>query len=253
MKNSRIWFLVSAILLSVTLLPACQFTPVEPGAGSPAVQAPPEEPASVEPDAGSPAVQAPSEEPASAEPDAGSPAVQAPPEEPAADLYYLIHMDPAEVDNSDLPVTPVEKLHRTGVPPDDLDITQYRLTTDGTVENPLALTYEDILSYPTVTEVVLLICPGFFVDNAEWTGVPVATLLAEAGVKPEATDVTFTDLEGGYSQTLPLEVALQDGVFLAHTVNGQVLPVGHGYPLRLVVEGRYGSNWVKWVGHVEVS
>jgi len=214
-NNGRIWFLVSVILLSVTLLPACQF--------------------------------------ASVEPELGLPTAQAPPEEPAEDLSYLAHMDPAEVDNSDLPVTPVEKLNHTGLVPEGVDIKQFRLTIDGKVKNPLALTYEDVLSYPAVTEVVLLICPGFFVDNAEWTGMPVATLLAEAGIKPEATDVTFHDLGGGYSQTLPLEVALQDGVFLAHMVNGQVLPAEHGYPLRLVAEGRYGSDWVKWVSHIEVS
>lgn len=47
------------------------------------------------------------------------------------------------------------------------------------------------MHYPTVTGVVLLICPGVFADNAEWTGVPVATILAEAGVQPQADGVTF--------------------------------------------------------------
>ena len=214
-NNGLIWLLVSVILLGVTLILSCQS--------------------------------------ASVEPELSSPTVQAPPEEPAADLSYLVHMDPAEVDNSDLPVTPVEKLHRTGSVPEGVDIEQYSLIIDGKVGNPLALTYEDVLSYPAVTDVVLLICPGVFVDNAEWTGVPVATLLAEAGINPEATDVTFHDLWGGYRKTLPLEVALQDGVFLAHMVNGQVLPAEHGYPLRLVAKGRYGSDWVKWVSHIEVS
>jgi len=214
-NNGRIWLLVSVILLSVILISSCQS--------------------------------------ASVEPELRSPTVQKPPEKSAEDLSYLVQMDPAEVDNSDLPVTPVEKLHDTGLVPEGVDIKQYRLTIDGKVENPLALTYEDVLSYPAVTEVVLLICPGFFVDNAEWTGVPVATLLAEAGIKPEATDVTFHDLGGGYRKTLPLEVALQDGVFLAHMVNGQVLPAEHGYPLRLVAQGRYGSDWVKWVSRIAVS
>ena len=51
---------------------------------------------------------------------------------------------------------------------------------EGLVETPLSLTYEEVLAYPAVTEVVLLICPGFFADNAEWAGVPVTTLLEEA-------------------------------------------------------------------------
>lgn len=118
-------------------------------------------------------------------------------------------------------------------------------------ENLLTLTYEALLAYPTVTELVLLICPGFFVDNAQWTGVPVATLLAQAGIKRDARRVAFHALDG-YMQILRLEVVQKESVFLAHTVNGQVLPAEHGYSLRLVVKGEYGSKWVKWVERIEV-
>jgi len=158
---------------------------------------------------------------------------------------------PDRFDNAGRLITPTADLNRTGLPPEEIDIAEYRLTVDGLVERPLALSYDQVLAYPTVTKVVLLICPGFFEDNAEWTGVPVATLLAEAGVKPEAVEVKFRDF-GNYTKTLSLEVAQQEGVFLAHSVNGEVLPLDHGYPLRLVAEGRYGSDWVKWVKHIEV-
>ena len=168
----------------------------------------------------------------------------------STDLSYLKNSDPAEVDNSNLPITPVDEIHVTGSTP-EVDITKYRLTVDGLVENPLILTYEALMAYPTVTETVLLICPGFFADNAEWTGVPVTTFLTEASVKPEATKVAFHALDK-YTQTLPLEVVQHEGVFLAHTVNGQILPPAHGYPLRLVVRGRYGYEWVKWVERIEV-
>ena len=175
-----------------------------------------------------------------------------PPEEPTTDLSYLIDMRPADVDNSELPITPVEELHTTQPESVEVDIEQYRLIIDGLVENPLTLTYQDILTYPTVTEVVLLICSGFFADNAEWTGAPVETLLAEAGVKPEATAVVFHGADG-YSNTISLETAHESGVFLAHTVNGQVLPPEHGYPLRLVVKHHLGFEWVKWVEHITVQ
>jgi len=127
----------------------------------------------------------------------------------------------------------------------------YRLTVDGLVEKPLTLTYDDIVASPSVTEVVLLICPLTFVDNAEWTGVPVSTLLAEAGLKSGATKVEFQALDG-YQNVLTLEDVQKDGVFLAYKVDGQLLPLEHGYPLRLVAEGQYGSNWVKWITHIEV-
>lgn len=162
----------------------------------------------------------------------------------------LIYEDPATVDNSDLPITPIEELHTTGTPV-ELDISTYRLTVEGLVENPLGLSYEEILAYPGVTEVVLLICPGVFYDNAEWTGVPVADILRQAKVKPEAEKVYF-EAAGGYRQVLTIEEAMSDGVFLAYQVNGQPLPVEHGYPLRLVARGKYGSRWVKWLTHIEV-
>jgi len=156
-----------------------------------------------------------------------------------------------EFDNSKLPITPLEELHTTGVAP-EVNIEDYRLVVDGLVDTSLSLTYEAILAYPVVTEVVLLICPGFFTDNAEWAGVPVTTLLAEAGIKPEASKVTFHALGAEYQVVLPLDLVQQDGVFLAHTVNGQILPAEHGYPLRLVVRGNYGYDWVKWVTRIEV-
>ena len=169
----------------------------------------------------------------------------------ADDLSNLINRDPAEVDNSKLPITSTEHLHITGSAP-EVDITQYRLIIDGLVENELALTYETLLGYPTVTRVVLLICPAFFADNAEWMGIPVKTLLKEAGIKPGAEVVVFYSADGYYEQKFSIEDILHDGVFLAHTVNGEVLPVEHGFPLRLVVEGDFGGTWIKWVDRIEV-
>ncbi|MFC1892897.1 molybdopterin-dependent oxidoreductase [Chloroflexota bacterium] len=188
----------------------------------------------------------PSEEQKPSEPESEEPII----EQPSDNLYYLINSDPSGVDNTNLPITPTEKLSRTAPAP-ELNIREYRLTIDGLVETPLILTHEEIMEYPAVTEVMLLICPGVFADNAEWTGVPVTTLLAEAGIKPQASMVAFRALDG-FHRVLSLEVIQQDGVFLAHTVNGEILPLEHGYPLRLVVRGQYGMEWVKWIEHIEV-
>ncbi len=171
--------------------------------------------------------------------------------QPAIDIQYLAGSDPAEVDNTGLPVTPIDQLHITGNAP-EVNIADYRLNVDGLVENPLTLTYDTITAYPSITKVVLLICPLVFVDNAEWTGIPVSTLLAEAVVKSGAAEVTFESFDG-YKYSLPIEDVQKDGIFLAYKVDGQVLPPEHGYPLRLVIPGEYGGNWVKWVTHIEVS
>ena len=81
---------------------------------------------------------------------------------------------------------------------------------------------------------------------------PVADILRQANVKPEAEKVYF-EAAGGYRQVLTIEEAMSDGVFLAYEVNGQTLPLEHGYPLRLVVRGKYGSRWVKWLTRIEVA
>ena len=167
------------------------------------------------------------------------------------DLYCLIGRNPAGIDNSRFPITPVEDLGITGVLP-DVDISTYKLPVDGLVDSPLALSYDAMLEYPTVSEVVLLICPGTFANDAEWTGVPVTTLLMEAGIKPEASEVTFYAMDK-YQRTFSLQDIQQNGLFLAYRVNGQVLPKEHGYPIRLVVKGVYGAEWVKWIDHIEVK
>ena len=168
------------------------------------------------------------------------------------DLSYLKDKDPAEVDNTHLPITPVDRLSLTGKPPKEVDTDKYRLTISGSVNNTLDITYSEMLSFPSVTEVVLLICHGSHVDNARWTGVPVSYLLNKAGVLEGASEVTFIALDR-YSRTLPLKTFQQDGSFIAHTVNGVPIPLKHGFPLRLVVRGLYGENWVKWLRQVEVK
>jgi DMSO/TMAO reductase YedYZ molybdopterin-dependent catalytic subunit len=168
------------------------------------------------------------------------------------DLSYLKDSDPATVDNSKLPITPTERLSLTGKPPKEVDISKYRLTVSGNVQNTLDLTYDEIKSFPSVTEVTLLICHGSHVDNARWTGVPVSYLLDKAGVLPGAGEVTFIAMDR-YSRTLPLDIAKRDGTFAAYLVNGEPIPLKHGYPVRLVVRGLAGENWVKWLRQVDVK
>jgi sulfane dehydrogenase subunit SoxC len=99
---------------------------------------------------------------------------------------------------------------------------------------------------------VLLICPGVFVDNAEWTGVPVAALLGKAGLQPNSSEVVFYDGDQ-YQKSFFLKDIIRDGVFLAYNVDGQPLPKEHGFPLRLVVKGVYGNTWVKWIDRIEIK
>jgi DMSO/TMAO reductase YedYZ molybdopterin-dependent catalytic subunit len=229
-------------ILFILALVSCSSLPLEPVDSSPAPseeQAPP------------PSATVPGDVPSSvsAEP-SPSPSATATSGASQAVPVGIEQMNPADVDNSVLPITPVEELHHTGRT-QEYDIDSYRLVVDGLVENPLSLSYDDVLGLPQVTETVLLICRGVFWDNAEWTGTPLSLILEEAGVLPDASAVQFFGGDG-YRKTLSLEEATADGVFLAYEVNGQTLPPDHGYPFRLVVRHQYGSNWVKWVERIEV-
>jgi DMSO/TMAO reductase YedYZ molybdopterin-dependent catalytic subunit len=98
------------------------------------------------------------------------------------------------------------------------------------------------------------------VGAAEWTGARVGDVLAAAGVDHPA-EVKFTGLdeistpEGTvpYSEVLTADKVLQDDTLLVHRMNGEDLPVDHGYPIRLLVSGWGGNTHVKWVGEIEAS
>ncbi|WP_116952945.1 sulfite oxidase [Jiangella endophytica] len=158
-----------------------------------------------------------------------------------------------------------------------LDPAGWRLTVSGAVARPLALGLDDLRARPRVTHRVTLECAGNgrarlsprpvsqpwldeAVGTAEWTGTPLAGLLAEAGVATSAVDVAFTGADRGvergveqtYERGLPLAEALRDDVLLADEMNGRPLPPQHGAPVRLIVPGWYGMAHVKWLVGVTV-
>lgn len=164
------------------------------------------------------------------------------------DLSYLIDQDPAGVDNSVLPITPLELMHGIGTPP-EVNISDYAFTVDGLVDNPLRLSYSDLRSYPPETRVVLLICPLTFADNPSWTGVPFAAILARAGARPEATEIVLKSLDGF---EIPLPIDIVPDVLLAYGVDGETLPPVHGYPVRAVITGSIGLYWLRWLEGIEI-
>jgi hypothetical protein len=159
---------------------------------------------------------------------------------------------PEDAPQTCVAIDPTQGLNVTGTAPDEVKIEDYRLTVDGLVDNPLELKFEDLKQYPSTSEVVLLICSGFFADNVEWTGVPVSAVLETAGVDPAFKALRITSGSDGYYVQLANEEYNFDDVILAYQVNGEDIPMEHGYPVRLVIKNEYGSKWVKWVKHIEV-
>lgn len=167
----------------------------------------------------------------------------------------LIDKNPAELDSSNMDVTPLTEFGTMGLDDYQVDLEEWRLVVDGKVEKPLSLKYSEILDLPSIEETVLLVCPGVFVNNGTWKGISILELLKMAQVKDDAAYVTLRGPKGNYEKVerYPLYEAGSDQLFLAYQVNGTALPRKHGFPLRLVAEGRYGSEWVKYVWNVKVD
>jgi DMSO/TMAO reductase YedYZ molybdopterin-dependent catalytic subunit len=160
-----------------------------------------------------------------------------------------------------------------------LDPATFRLAVGGLVERPLSFSLRDLHNMRSQTLIVTLECAGngrtLFqpaiegekwnlgaVSTAEWTGVPLVEVLDRVGVRTGARDVVFRGADGGsvaghsgatrFERSLPLDHARDADPLLAYAMNGEPLPIQHGYPMRLVVPGWYAVASVKWLTEIEL-
>jgi len=142
--------------------------------------------------------------------------------------------------------------------PPQLDFDKWALKIWGKVGKPLTLDKDGLMKLPAKDQYTTLECvsntiypPGALISNAKWTGVHLADLLNEAAVTPDAKYVVFHCADG-YSVGIPLDRAMSPGAMLAYKMNDQLLPSGHGFPLRAIVPGIYGMMNAKWIQEIEV-
>ncbi len=147
-------------------------------------------------------------------------------------------------------VDPATGLHMTGNP-QVIDLESYRLEITGSVERTLSLTYDQLRCLPKVEAGPELVCPGFFVDEASWSGALIEDVLALAGVKEGPKELRLLSADG-YAVTVSLEEVVSKGGFLAYQWEDDPLPVLHGFPVRAVLPGVTGGKWVKWLVSIEV-
>ena len=140
-----------------------------------------------------------------------------------------------------------------------VDPSSWQLRIHGMVSRDITITFDELLRRPLIEDYVTLCCVsdpvgGPYIGNALWLGVSLASLLREAGIKAGADQLMCTSVDGFTSGT-PVQTVM-DGrdALLAVAMNGQPLPVAHGFPVRMVVPGLYGYvSATKWVTDINVT
>jgi DMSO/TMAO reductase YedYZ molybdopterin-dependent catalytic subunit len=137
-----------------------------------------------------------------------------------------------------------------------VDMTVWRLRVEGAVERRLSLSYDELVALAQGEAVAALDCTGGWYSVQRWRGVSVGDLLARAGVQPTAASVTF-EAVSGYRRRFPLAEAAAALLALGTADESgaayRSLSHGHGAPVRLVLPGRRGMEWVKWVAVIRVN
>lgn len=135
----------------------------------------------------------------------------------------------------------------------------WRLAVGGLVERPLALSLAELRAMPSRTQITRHDCVEGWSAIGKWTGVPLAAVLAQAGVKPAARYVVFrcadpmedTD-DSNYYESIDMVDAYHPQTILAYGLNGGPLPVANGAPLRLRVERQLGYKMAKYLMSIEL-
>jgi DMSO/TMAO reductase YedYZ molybdopterin-dependent catalytic subunit len=158
-------------------------------------------------------------------------------------------------------ITPADDFYQIDVAltPPSVDVATWSLTIDGRVDTPLTLSYADLIAMPSIERYVTLTCVsndvgGDLVGTAKWQGVRLTDLLAKVGVHSDADLVVGRSVDNftvGFPRAL-----LDDGrdAMVVYAMNGEPLPVKHGFPVRMVVPGLYGYvSATKWLTQIKLT
>ncbi|MBB3039143.1 molybdopterin-dependent oxidoreductase [Hoyosella altamirensis] len=179
--------------------------------------------------------------------------VPAPPIPPGADFT---------ADGTPTFITPNSEFYRvdTALTLPQLRADTWQLRIHGMVDREIVLTYDDLLSMPLVEKTITLVCVsnevgGPYISTANFIGVSLADVLRQAGLDPRADQLATTSSDGWTCGT-PVDVVMAEdsNALIAIGMNGEPLPVKHGFPVRMVVPGLYGYvSATKWLVDMEVT
>src|SRR5213595_2168483 len=138
-----------------------------------------------------------------------------------------------------------------------VNVDLWHLEVNGLVQNRATYRFQDLKSFNSVEQETTLMCISNGLDaglmsNAVWKGITLRDLIDPAGPMADAKRVRLFGVDN-YTDTIPLEKALEPTTLLAWEMNGRSLPDRHGYPLRAIVPGYFGEKHVKWLTRIEVT
>ena len=158
-------------------------------------------------------------------------------------------------------ITPSQAFYRvdTAIVLPQVSPRDWQLRIHGMVRTQITISFAELIRRPLTEAYITLCCVsnpvgGSYIGNALWLGASLASLLREAGIRPGADQLLCTSADG-FTSGAPAQ-AVMDGrdALLAVAMNGAVLPVGHGFPVRMVVPGFYGYvSACKWLTDIEVT
>jgi Sulfite oxidase and related enzymes len=157
------------------------------------------------------------------------------------------------------PITPNEQFYcvTKNVVDPRVNEALWHLEITGLVQNPRTYRLQDLKAMSMVDQETTLMCISNGLDaglmsNAVWRGVPMMELLQAAGPVNGAAKVKLYGVDN-YSDTFPLENAMNPTTLIALKMNGQTLPHRHGFPARVVIPGYFGEKHVKWLTRIDVA
>src|SRR5437879_3263524 len=157
------------------------------------------------------------------------------------------------------PITPNELFYcvTKNVVDPKVNVDLWHLEVDGLVQNRATYRFRDLEGFATVEQETTLMCisnglDAGLISNAVWKGLALRDLIDPAAPLANAARVRFCGVDN-YTDTVPLEKALEPTTLLAYQMNGKELPHRHGYPLRAIVPGYFGEKHVKWLTRIELT